>query len=709
VWPRVEADPSQLMAWLAYGDVCRAAGTLDRAEEAYRRAGELAPDAAAPVRRLAELQLQAGDAAAARGLLETLVVREERSPTIEELRLLLGACRALDDAAAMATLEAQLAAREHEERVAVEAELGLHHEEVPNVAAAPAPQASGQLPPEAYATLREQFGLDDFRPNQAQVIASVLKGASTLAVMPTGAGKSLTYQLPALLLPHATLVVSPLIALMKDQLDGLPAGVRARATAINSSLSGAEIQARLKGIADGTYKLVYVAPERLRQLPFLHALKKAGVSLLVIDEAHCVSMWGLSFRPDYLFIGAARRELGSPPVLALTATASGETQAEVQERLGPLEPVVASVFRPNLRFEVVRAGNREEKQEQVVKLCAATEGAIIVYARSRESCETLAALLRRKGISAEHYHTQVADRAGVQERFMRNATRVLVATVAFGMGVDKADVRAIIHYNLPQSVEAYYQEAGRAGRDGQPARCVLLYSSADKGQMTTWLRETAINRDDLRDLYKLIRAQSANGWATVSLEQLQRRLQSDDDTLVRVGLSMLERVGLLRRHFDLPRTATITLRGTSTDELFPLTEAVGLGPGEAAEVDLLALAEALQRAPNALEAELLRHVDAGLLRYSGTGREPLLELLAAPPNVGAAIDTLLTDYQSRQDQRIEAMGAYARGGMCRHRALAAHFGQKLGRCVSACDICAPTVGALARSERGLRSGARVAR
>lgn len=691
-------DATEAYAWLRYGDVRRAAGRFDEAAEAYQQLAQIAPDAA-PLHRLAELALDTGDAAAARGHIETLLVRNaDRRPTVEELRLLRNACRDLEDGAAVRSLDDQIARRETEERTALEAEFGNQTDDTDDIAPpslgstggeAPPPATEHQLPPEAYTLLEEQFGLRDFRPNQAQVIGNVLSGQSTLAIMPTGAGKSLTYQLPAMLLPQATLVVSPLIALMKDQIDGLPDGLRPRATAINSSMTAGEVRERMRGIAAGDYKLVYIAPERLRQRPFLHALKRAGVSLFVVDEAHCVSMWGLSFRPDYLFIRAALDDLGAPPVLALTATATVETQGEIQERLGPMAQVTASVFRPNLHFEVHRAGNRTEKITAVVQLCREIVGPMIVYARSRDACEELAMRLRRGGVQAEHYHAQVADRAAVQERFMRGETRVLVATVAFGMGVDKADVRAIIHYNLPQSVEAYYQEAGRAGRDGQPARCILLYAAADKAQLSTWLKQEAITKADLRQLYRTLRGFVSGRYGIVSLETLQREAGRNDETFVRVGVSMLERVGLIRRHFDLPRSATITLRSDTDPDIRRFAQGSGMAVGQTADLSLLDLARTCDTPPSALEADLLQWADADLIRYAGSGRDPLIEFVAAPADVGERIDTLLTDYQARQDQRIEAMAAYAKGAVCRHRALAAHFGQRMARCGTACDVCAP--------------------
>lgn len=712
--------------WLRHGDALRDVGMFDDAADAYAHVTELQPDAA-PLRRLAALALAAGEPATARGHLETLFVRQpDHRPAAEELRLLREACAALADTAAVAALDAQLAAREREERDALavtfeglpvvegqqagKESLPPRHQDTKEdenthevifkssrrlgvlVAESSPPALGAQLPAKAHAALHEVFGLADFRPNQAAIISRALTGQNMLAIMPTGAGKSLTYQLPALLLPKATLVVSPLIALMKDQVDHLPEALRDKATAINSSLTAGELRERLRGIAAGAYKLIYVAPERLRNRPFLHALRRAGVSLFVVDEAHCVSLWGLSFRPDYLFIREALDALGNPPVLALTATAGAETQAEIAAQLGTGERLMASVFRPNLRFEVRNAGNRAEKGDAVVRLCAEIAGPIIIYARARATCEELAGLLQRQGIKAAHYHAQVPDRAGVQERFMHGETRVLVATIAFGMGVDKADVRAIVHVNLPQSVEAYYQEAGRAGRDGQLARCILLYSASDKSQMTRWLNDGAITKDHLRHLYRILRGMVAGQYGIVSLDDVQRAAAriNGDETFSRVGVSMLERVGLARRHFDVPRLASLTLRGGGDggDSRFEqLLTATGLYLGEVGEYDLPTLAAQLDRAPDDLEADLLGWHDRGWLRYIGTQRDSLIELLPAPPDVSERIDALLVDYAGRQNARVEAMSAYARGAGCRHQALAAHFGQSLGRCGNMCDNC----------------------
>jgi ATP-dependent DNA helicase RecQ len=688
-------QPGDPRPWRLRADLLRRAGRFDEAATALARLAELLPDGVVPLRALAELALDRSDGRQARQLLEAAT--GEQQPPVTVLLLLGRAAELCDDEPAGLELERRLAARRTHERERLCDELGI---DLP----AASPLASEQrsvltaggepvLPATVMDALRQQFGFHAFRPGQAAIIAHVLQGESVLGVLPTGAGKSLTYQLPALLLPGATLVLSPLIALMKDQIDGLPAALTEHTTAIHSGLAASEVAERLAGVRAGRFRLVYVAPERLRQQSFILALRQAGVARVVVDEAHCVSLWGINFRPDYLFIGRALEALGRPPVLALTATATPETAAEIAAQLGTSLLVRTSVFRPNLRFEVLHVAGREEKLDVIRELCGQVDGAIVVYARSREMCETIAAFLRAAGIAAQHYHALVNDRSAVQERFMRGTTRVLVATVAFGMGVDKADVRAIIHYNLPQSLEAYYQEAGRAGRDGEPARCVLLYATADKGQLTTWLRESALTRDYLRTIYSGVRRRARSTWGIVALDTLRREAGDEDETRARVALGMLERVGLLERHFDMPRSASIVLPQpeASPPELRELCAAGGLVAGVKQEIDLLELAAKLGYAPNELERRLLEWHTGGQLRFEPHSRDVLLELKPAPPDSGERLDALLSDYAARQDARIDAISQYARRASCRQRAIAAHFGEQRDPCGASCDICAGSV------------------
>ncbi|HEY2749385.1 MAG TPA: ATP-dependent DNA helicase RecQ [Polyangia bacterium] len=330
-----------------------------------------------------------------------------------------------------------------------------------------------------------RFGLGQFRPGQREIIEAVLAGRPTIAVLPTGAGKSLCYQLPAVALDGLAVVVSPLISLMKDQVDALTArGIAA--TFINSSIGPDERAERLRAAVRGELRLVYVAPERFRAPGVAAALARAKPALLAVDEAHCMVEWGHDFRPDYARLGEVHAELGAPRIVALTATATPDVRKAIAAALGMREPAVfvRGFDRQNLQLSVEPAQGGDDKLRRVLRLLAAPEarGApAIVYAATRKKAAEVAASLRQAGVAASAYHAGLGDeeRAEVQDAWMRDEVRVVVATNAFGMGVDKRDVRLVVHHELPGSAEAYYQEAGRAGRDGLPAKCVLLFNHAD--------------------------------------------------------------------------------------------------------------------------------------------------------------------------------------------------------------------------------------
>ena len=334
---------------------------------------------------------------------------------------------------------------------------------------------------QAQRVLKTVFGYDSFRPGQSEAVQALASGRDLIAVMPTGAGKSLCYQVPALMGEGVTIVVSPLISLMRDQVGALSqAGVRA--AYINSTLSPAQQRKALANAAEGMYRIIYVAPERLMTEAFLYFARAADIRLLVVDEAHCVSQWGHDFRPAYLEIAHFLEELGHrPPVGAFTATATKTVREDIVRLIGLRDPVrvLTGFDRPNLFFEVRHPKDRDAELVDFVR--ARREESGIVYCATRKAAEHVAGLLAQRGIEAGCYHAGLPDeeRARVQEEFVCDRLNVIAATNAFGMGIDKSNVSYVVHYQMPKDLESYYQEAGRAGRDGSPAECLLLYSGQD--------------------------------------------------------------------------------------------------------------------------------------------------------------------------------------------------------------------------------------
>jgi ATP-dependent DNA helicase RecQ len=354
----------------------------------------------------------------------------------------------------------------------------------------------------------ENFGLDGFRPGQRNVIEAIMAGNDTLCIMPTGGGKSLCFQLPTIAREGVTIVISPLIALMKDQVDSLVAtGIPA--TFINSSLAPAQQQARINGMTSGEYKLVYIAPERLRSNSFMRAVQKTQIQLLAVDEAHCISQWGHDFRPDYARLGRFRKRLGNPQTIALTATATRLVQDDIISILELKDPAafVTGFARSNLAHRVNAPNGNAEKDNQLIEFLKSCEGCGIIYASTRKNCEHLVELLENEiGREITFYHAGLPaeSRRTVQEKFMSGEIEVIVATNAFGMGIDKSDLRFVVHYNLPGSIEAYYQEAGRAGRDGKPSDCLMLYSFQDKFIQEFFIDNSYPSREMIREVYQYL-------------------------------------------------------------------------------------------------------------------------------------------------------------------------------------------------------------
>jgi ATP-dependent DNA helicase RecQ len=422
--------------------------------------------------------------------------------------------------------------------------------------------------------LRDTFGLSRLRPGQSAVIERILAGQPTLAVMPTGAGKSLCYQLPALMLEGRTVVVSPLIALMKDQCESLrELGIAA--VQVNSAIENEEVRAAEQAVADGSAKIIMTTPERLAEPEFIEMLRAHPVSLLAIDEAHCISQWGHDFRPAFLEIAHALPRLGKPVVLALTATATDDIAADISQQLGiPKDGLVnTSAYRPNLDLRVVSVEKEADKLAQVVKLVRATQGSGIVYAATIKGAVAVHEALLQADESVGLYHGKLpaAERAQVQEAFMGGERRVMVATNAFGLGIDKSDIRFVLHYQLPATLEAYYQEAGRAGRDGELARCTLLFLRGDKAIQQFFMAGRYPGEEDAAAIVQALKDTPAEGGAW-TLPLLQARIGRPKSKL-QVALGLLRKDKLVTQARD--GTLKLAARQASGDRLRELTQGYG--------------------------------------------------------------------------------------------------------------------------------------
>jgi len=402
---------------------------------------------------------------------------------------------------------------------------------------------------DAVASLQQHFGFEDFREGQREVIGSILEGKDAVVVMPTGSGKSLCYQLPALILDGATLVVSPLIALMKDQVDAL----RARglpATFINSSISESEQHARIEGLRRREHKLVYVAPERFRSSRFNAALQQVPISLFAVDEAHCISTWGHDFRPDYLKLRGVIRSLGQVQTLALTATATPYVRSDIVQQLGLKQPqtFVSGFDRPNLSIEVVHTERERQKVALIQKLAREIPGSGIIYAATRKAVEQVGAKLKAVNLGVSEYHAGMSDGARVkaQDDFMSGRTQMIVATNAFGMGIDKPDIRFVVHYQMPGSIEAFYQEIGRAGRDGLPSTCVLLFNYADKNTHDFFIEGSYPDIGIIKQVYDALAGTELRR-IELSTSEIARRTGERNEMAVQSALYVLERAGHIQR------------------------------------------------------------------------------------------------------------------------------------------------------------------
>ena len=562
---------------------------------------------------------------------------------------------------------------------------------------------------DALEVLKQYWGHTAFRSLQAQIIESVLDGHDTLALLPTGGGKSICFQVPALILDGLCLVVTPLIALMKDQVEQLTRrGIAA--TALHSGLSAREIDHLLEECTKGSYRFLYVSPERLGTTVFLARLDRLGLKLLAIDEAHCIAQWGHDFRPEYLKIIQLREKLPGVPLVALTATATPEVVDQIRERLGMTKGnfFQAGFGRPNLTYSV---DYTEDQTGRLLKWTQNLIGSGIVYADTRKKTERWAEVMRKSGVSADYYHAGLGaeDRQSKQDAWIQGKIKVMACTSAFGMGIDKPDVRLVVHMSPPDCPEAYFQEAGRAGRDGQASKCILIYHSSDRKIAEKRLELSFPPRDTIYDIYHKLGI-----WQNIAIgdgKGMSRpfvlldfcREHHLQPPVVHHSLNILHRAGYLlvddsllvpsRLRFTCPAReldefrATNPVLGRMVEQL--LRSYTGI-MDEYASIDEVAIGRKLSIATDELRAGLEELKRKKIAQYIPRSDQPLLVWLRdrvpeshlhLPPETYARL-------KERKQSQLQSMLSYAeQSNVCRATLLLDYFGEHESPPCGQCDVC----------------------
>jgi RecQ family ATP-dependent DNA helicase len=567
---------------------------------------------------------------------------------------------------------------------------------------------------DALAALKGFFGFEDFREGQREVVEAVLAGHDTVVVMPTGGGKSLCFQLPALMREGVTVVVSPLIALMKDQVDalqsrGLPA------TFINSSLDFEEQKARVAGVRRGDYKLLYVAPERFRSNHFVETLRQANISLFAVDEAHCISSWGHDFRPDYLRLQSFRETIGSPQTVALTATATPYVRADIIEQLNLSDPraFVSGFDRPNLSIGVVHTEREREKFARIRGLATEYEGQSgIIYTSTRKSVEQITQKLKDARLSVVGYHAGMTDdeRVRAQDDFMSGRAQMIVATNAFGMGIDKPDIRFVVHFHLPGSIEAYYQEIGRAGRDGAQSVCLLLFNYADKRTQDYFIEGSYPPPELIASVYQALVGTNQKR-IELSTREIAARAGVRNEMAVQSALITLEKAGHIERGAGsenraslrllmpprLAREAVASRRSAQLKQvLFGLLGGYELNERFDSEIDVSDFAETLGMELAQMRRALSSLAEAGIVRYQPARRTRGLVMLDEQPATRLRIRPEdLARRAALEQRKLREMISFCYTEDCHRAFILDYFGDSshTGRC-GACGNC------LLRSRRG---------
>jgi ATP-dependent DNA helicase RecQ len=556
--------------------------------------------------------------------------------------------------------------------------------------------------------LLERFGLESFRPGQRQVIDAVQEGRDVLCVMPTGGGKSLCYQLPTLARPGITLVISPLIALMKDQVDGLQRlGIAARL--INSTLSLAQQDEVMESMVRGEVELVYVAPERLRNGRFLETIAKSNVSLLAVDEAHCVSEWGHDFRPDYARLGSVRqRYLNHLQTIALTATATPTVRDDVSSLLCLNDPAVfvTGFSRTNLHFGVTQCKTDSEKEKSLAAYVRRQNGAGIVYAATRKACESVGEQLGKstnQQVGVYHGGMDPESRRAVQEQFMSGELDAIVATNAFGMGIDKADIRYVAHYNMPGTLEAYYQEAGRAGRDGDASDCRLFFSYQDRYIQEFFIENRYPSRDTVKKVYEYLLSREEDP-IELTLEQVRKAIDADSAEAVGTSETLLAKAKVLRRLDSSQNQMVVRIDSNATTLLDYLPREAKLRRKVLSAIEKI-VGDRREDDVFVRPSRLMQLADVSREQLARTLRElsRLKTFDYVPPFRGRAVHIVQRDLpfekleidfdelarrKAAEYEKLEAVIGFARTGGCRQRVILDYFGDPDSQDCENCDRCA---------------------
>ena len=547
--------------------------------------------------------------------------------------------------------------------------------------------------------LFQHFGFKTFKHGQQEIIESILHGENVFAVFPTGHGKSLCYQLPALMLPGTTVVVSPLIALMKDQVDALKVKGIKSVSLINSTLALEDYRYEINRLKQGKVKLLYISPERLRSRRFLDLLSSILISLFVIDEAHCISQWGRDFRPAYLSICDAIESVYPKVVALFTATAPPDIRDDILKILNIQKPkvLVQGIERPNLSLKVLESNQKDHKYDLLVDCMSELTGNGIIYAGRRNETEEIAEFLQRKGFNADYYHAgrELHERKHIQEAFFDdsgNGVDIVVATNAFGMGIDKPNIRYIIHWTMTGTLEEYCQEIGRAGRDEILSDCILFYYPDDRDLHEWFIKESAPDKASLLKLLEVLEYLKGSGnFRLMAMEDLELRV-GFKVSKIQVALTYLEKLGFLKRWHNVPSKISISFRSKPNSEK-PIQSELYTQLKERRVTDILSFCQELELSPRYMMEQLAELQNEGHLQYWGKDDLMLIELLQDSELFSSLSEDQmgLGDYYKVKRSRIDKMVRYAVSEGCRMKVIRHFFGEEVPedyRC-NKCDRCNP--------------------